>query len=193
MNPQRCGPRLANFVGTMRFATTPVSALLFASLSLVACSSSEAEDDAGDEKPDAAAPHGLEVQVGVPDPQDDLEFLRLEHDGDIELGTFGQGGTHALLAVRCIGFGSQAFVDVSLTNLETDKVVMTLPSKRPQLLICREQPEAACDYLPIILMTGGLADPDEKDGLHVRVTAEVHNEAGKHGTASEDGYLRKNL
>jgi hypothetical protein len=71
--------------------------------------------------------------------------------------------------------------------------VMTAPSTRPQLLLCRDKAMRVCDLLPIHVMTGGLADPTKKDGLAVRVTATVHNEAGKMASASQDGVLRQNF
>jgi hypothetical protein len=137
----------------------------------------------------------VEVQIGTPDPMTGLDFVRLMSGGDIALETFGQGGTHATVAVRCIGFGGKAFVDVTVENLDSDSgaQVMTVPSVRPQLLLCRDKAMEICDLLPIHVMTGGLADPDKKDGLPVRVTATVHNEAGLMASASEDGVLRKSF
>jgi hypothetical protein len=137
----------------------------------------------------------VEVQIGTPDPTTGLDFVKLMPGGDIALETFGQGGTHATVAVRCIGFGSKAFVDVALENLDSDSgaQVMTVPSVRPQLLLCRDMNMQVCDLLPIHVMTGGLADPDKKDGLPVRVTATVHNDAGLMASASQDGVLRKSF
>jgi hypothetical protein len=70
---------------------------------------------------------------------------------------------------------------------------MTVPSVRPQLLLCRDKQMQICDLLPIHVMTGGLADPDKKDGLPVRITANVHNQAGRMASGSADGVLRKNF
>src|SRR5262245_4562154 len=56
----------------------------------------------------------LAVEIGKPDPSGNLDFVPLADGDDIALGTFGQGGTHAVLAVRAIGFGNKAFVDVTL-------------------------------------------------------------------------------
>lgn len=135
----------------------------------------------------------LRVEIGTPSPAGDLEYIPLDDGGDIALGTFGQGGTHAVLAVRCIGFGNRAFVDVTLENLMSGKTVATLPSSRPQLLLCREKPKGACDMLPIYVMTGGLADPAEKDGLRIRVTANVRGVDGEEASASIEGVLRKDF
>jgi len=141
--------------------------------------------DSGRSKPRFA------VEIGTPSPSGDLGFVPLEDGGDISLNTFGQGGTHAELAVRAIGFGNKAFVDVTLENLDSGATVATLPSSRPQLLICREKPQGACDMLPIYVMTGGLAEPSQKDGLRIRVIADVHGEGGDEATASREGVLRK--
>ena len=149
--------------------------------------SGPADSDAGKPKPKR------KVLIGTPSPEGDLPFRPLEAGGDIALGTFGQGGTHATLAVRCIGFGTKAFVDVMLENLDSGETVRTLPSSRPQLLIPRDEPAGAADMLPIYVMTGGLADPSEKDGLRIRVTAEVQNPQGDEGSASREGILRKNF
>jgi len=160
----------------------------------LACGGETTRD--GQSQRDAAA-HGdagageLAVEIGTADLQT-LDFLPLEPGGDIPLGTFGQGGTHAVLAIRCVGFGTRAFVDVTLVNLDSDASVMTPVSIHPALLLCRGD-AGVCDDLPIYLMTGGLADPDKKDGLHVQVTADVHNDGGQMGSASVDGVLRKNF
>jgi len=142
--------------------------------------------DAG---PDAGS--GAQVVIGTPSEDGRLGFVPLEVGGDIPLDTFGQGGTHATLAVRCIGFGNKAWVDVTIDNVADGASVFTFPMTRPQLLVCRDDERNVCDQLPIHVMTGGLADPSEKDGLRVRVTATVRNEAGERGSASIEAVLRQ--
>ena len=133
------------------------------------------------------------VEIGTPDPKTGLDFVPLMQGGDIALETFGQGGTHATVAIRCIGFGSRAFVDVVVENIGTGDQVMTVPSVRPQLLLCRDKAMQICDLLPVHVMTGGLADPTQKDGLEVRVTGTVHDDAGHMASASQEGVLRKSF
>ncbi len=142
---------------------------------------------------DAGSAPEPEVQIGTPDPQTGLDFVPLMDGGDIPLETFGQGGTHATVAVRCIGFGDRAFVDVIVENLDSGARVMTVPSTRAQLLLCRDKAMQTCDMLPIHVMTGGLADPSQKNGLAVRVTANVHNDAGVMASGSQNGVLRQNF
>lgn len=162
---------------------------------LVACDEDggrDADDGGQGSERDSGRPEPrFAVEIGTPSPRGDLGFVTLEKGGDVALDTFGQGGTHAELAVRAIGFGNRAFVDVTLENLSTGATVATLPSSRPQLLICREQPEGACDYMPIYVMTGGLAEPSEKDGLRIRVIADVRGEGGDEASASRECVLRK--
>jgi hypothetical protein len=154
---------------------------------LGACDSSTSEPrDAG---PDTGACDELSVEIGLRDER--LRFHALESGGDIPLETFGQGGTHATIAVRTRGFGKLAFVDVELENLSTGETVMTVPSSRPQLLLCRDAADCVCDLVPLHVMTGGLAEPDQKDGLRVRVTAEVRTEQGLTAVGSQEGVLRK--
>jgi hypothetical protein len=163
---------------------------LFAALALVAlpgCCETRTvviEPDAGEPEPE------LEVRIGMRRDARDNTFVPLDPGGDIHLGTFGQGGTHAELAVRCIGFGNRAFVTLTLENLRDGTVIMHPPTSRPQLLRCVEEPKGACDLLPIYFMTGGLAEPAEKDDLPVLVRASCLNEAGDQATASIDGVLR---
>jgi len=140
--------------------------------------------------PDAGSEPRLAVQIGMRVGPRDNTFVALEPGGDIRLGTFGQGGTHAELAVRCIGFGNRAFITLTLENLRDGTVIMYPPTSRPTLLRCVEEPAGACDYLPIYFMTGGLAPPTEKDGLPVLVRATCLNEAGEQGSTSIDGVLR---
>ena len=174
-----------------------VAVVLMLGAALGACDESNGDPRGKDGGPHDTDSGGrkrkLSVEIGKPSPAGDLEFVPLDEGDDIALGTFGQGGTHAVLAVRCIGFGNKAFVDVSLENLGSGATVGTLPSSRPQLLICREEPEGACDMLPIYVMTGGLAEPNEKDGLRIRVTADVHNEQGDEASGSREGILRKDF
>jgi hypothetical protein len=161
---------------------------------LAACGddSNGSDDPDGDGGRDSGpAKPRLAVEIGTPSPKGDLGFVALEDGGDIPLNTFGQGGTHAELAVRAIGFGNKAFVDITLENLDSGATVGSLPSSRPQLLICRETPKGACDMLPFYVMTGGLAEPSQKDGLRIRVIAEVHTEGGDEASASREGVLRK--
>ena len=140
-------------------------------------------------RPDAGEP-SLAVEIGMRVGPRDNTFVALEPGGDIHLGTFGQGGTHAELAVRCIGFGNRAFVTLTLENLRDSTVIMHPATSRPQLLRCVEEPAGACDLLPIYFMTGGLAAPTEKDDLPVLVRASCLNEAGDQATTSIDGVLR---
>jgi len=160
------------------------------------CEDSECGVEGPLPSPDAApvadsGPSVLQVQIGLPDEASGLEFLPLASGGDIPLETFGQGGTHATVAVRCIGLGTnRAFVDVTVENLGTGDSVMTVPSTRPQLWLC-DDARHVCVQLPVHVMTGGLAPPEEKDGLAVRITAEVRDESGRSGVGSEDGVLRK--
>ena len=71
------------------------------------------------------------VDVGLPGGADGLEFVALEPGGEVPLQTFGQGGTHALLAVRCGGLGNAAFVGVEIANGATGDTVSAPPSASP--------------------------------------------------------------
>jgi hypothetical protein len=132
------------------------------------------------------------VQIGTYD-ADTLDFLPLANGGDIPLRTFGQGGTHAALAVRCIGFGMTAFIDVLLVNLQSGQTASSVTMNKPALLLCRDKDNHVCDDLPFNVMTGGLADPDKKDGLRIRVIAKVHNDDGVKASAMREGVLRKDF
>jgi hypothetical protein len=125
------------------------------------------------------------VEIGVPDGSDGLGFRALDDGAELRLQTFGQGGTHVLLAVRCLGFEKRAFVSAKLGNLLTDVEVEEPPPARPQLLYCHDQ--GICDLVPYLAHTSGLTGSDEeKDGLPVRVTVEVHDGAGAHAETSRD-------
>jgi hypothetical protein len=146
----------------------------------------------GDIAGDGAPGDAIEVEIGTPGGVGELEFIPLSEGGDIPLETFGQGGTHATVAVRARGLGTNvAFFDVSVENRETGDIVMTVPSSRPQLWICDEAREV-CDQLPVHVMTGGLAEPgiENRDGLRVIVSAVVRDERGRTGRGSEEGTLQ---
>ncbi|MDD9964869.1 MAG: hypothetical protein OXR73_01485 [Myxococcales bacterium] len=141
---------------------------------------------------DGGAPgmdNGMEVQIGIPDPEIGAGFLPLERDGDIVLDTFGQGGSHAELALACRGFGTSVFPQFAVENLADGSTIMTACFSAPQPLLCDD--EELCIDSPNFVMLGGLADPDELDGLHVRVTARVESASGEQGEASQTGYLRR--
>ena len=117
------------------------------------------------------------VELGEPGGEDDLDFLPLVDGAELRLQTFGQGGTHVLVAVRCHGFGSRAFISATLRNLVTDVEVEEPAPARPQLLYCGD--DDGCDLVPSLVHASGLTDTDEeRDGLHVLLTAKARNEAG---------------
>lgn len=127
-----------------------------------------------------------QVEVGVPGGSDGLEFTPFEDGSVLDLHTFGQGGTHVLLALRCTGFGSRAFVALTVKNLNSGTELFTPAPARPQLLYC-DGP--VCDLVPITMMMSGITPNDaERDGLPIEVTANVHNAAGVSG---EDSLLAK--
>lgn len=158
-----------------------------ASTIVVACSWACSGGDGPETIPSDHA--SVEVDIGLPGGDNGLEFMRLEPGQDVLLETFGQGGTHILLAVRCSGFGNRAFVNVSLTNLQTGARVVAPPPASPQLLLCRD--ERNCDLLPLFVMTGGLTAPGEnKDGVPIRIDAEVNNVAGARARVEREAVLR---
>lgn len=151
------------------------------------CGSSRAPApvDAG---PMDAEPVPVSVEIGVPGGTDGLDFQPFAAGGELRLQSFGQGGTHVFLAVRCIGFGSRAFVNITLTNELTQVQVFSPEPVRPQLLYCREP--SVCDLVPILAMTGGLTEPDvERNGLPIEVAVEVHNQAGLAASATQAAVL----
>lgn len=116
------------------------------------------------------------VELGVPAGSSELDFAPLEAGAELRLQTFGQGGTHVLVAVRCSGFGNRAFVSASLKNLTTDAEVLEPEPARPQLLYCGEE-EQACDLVPYLVHASGLTETDEeKDGLPVALTVRVRDD-----------------
>lgn len=148
----------------------------------LACSSPTAPDEA------AAEPGAASVQIGIPAGADGLEFAPIEADAELSLRTFGQGGTHVFLGVRCLHFGNRAFVGITLTNLVTGKAIIAPAPARPQLLYCTE-PEV-CDLVPVLVMTAGLTEPDaERHGLPVRIDVVVHNDSGVSAGATAEARL----
>jgi hypothetical protein len=127
------------------------------------------------------------VQLGIPGGPDGLDFTELEDGSVLHLETFGQGGTHVLLAVRCIGFGTRAFVELRAKNLVDGTELVAPAPARPQLLFCEGED---CDLVPITVMMGGIAPSDaERDGLPIELTANVHNVAGVTGSDSRRAQL----
>jgi hypothetical protein len=134
----------------------------------------------------ASNPSG-EVQLGVPGGSDGLSFEPFVDGMELRLETFGQGGTHVLLGVRCIGFGSRAFVSITLRDSNTGTEIVAPAPARPQLLFCDGD---NCDLVPITVMAGGLTQTnEERNGLPIAISVEVHNQAGVTGSATATAVL----
>ena len=154
-----------------------VSLLLCAS----ACSSAE---------PGAvgAGPAQVSVDLGLSSGPDGLEFEHLEPGGSVPLYTFGQGGTHALLAVRCVGLGERAFVAISISNPADGRSVSAPAGQSPRLLGCNT--DGSCDLLPLLVMTGGLVAPGtDRDGLAVLIRADASNLDGLAASVERAAFL----
>ncbi len=163
-----------------RLAGLPLVAGLAASLA-AAC-------DGGTGAPGAdAGSTGVAVDVGVAGGPDGLDFVPIQPGGEIALHTFGQGGTHALLAVRCIGLGNRAFVSVAITNVATGRESVAPAGTSPRLLLCED--ERTCDLLPLLLMTGALTAGSEGSSVPVLVSAEAHNADGVGASVEREAVL----
>jgi hypothetical protein len=162
--------------------------VLAAALVLLTAGCGSAPADAAPSVEGGVDAANVSVEIGLPAGDDGLEFAPLAPDGELRLESFGQGGIHVLLAVRCIGFGNRAFVSITVTNLLTGAKVVSPAPSRPQLLLCRDA--EVCDLVPVLVMVGAIAaNGTERNGLHVRVTAEVHNSEGAASSASQEGVL----
>jgi hypothetical protein len=128
-----------------------------------------------------------QVELGVPGGPDSLDFVPLDDGQVLNLETFGQGGTHVLLGVRCVGFGQRAFVSLRVQNMVDGTELVAPAPARPQLLFCDGD---VCDLVPITMMMGGIAANDaQRDGLAIKISAEVHNDAGLTGQCSRQATL----
>ncbi len=154
-----------------------------------ACSGSPAAAAGGEAGAGGAASpvDAVSVEVGVPAGPDGLDFEPMPAGSELRLQTFGQGGTHVLVAVRSAGFGKRAFVSATLRNLTTDVEVEEPAPARPQLLYCGD--DGFCDLVPYLVHASGIAADEERDGLRVLLTAQVRNEAGAQAEASIEAVL----
>ncbi|HKY39811.1 MAG TPA: hypothetical protein VJN18_27930 [Polyangiaceae bacterium] len=151
-----------------------------ASLLGTACSPARTDPldgEAGASSAAGAASQSYSVGLGVPGGPDGLDFVPLDDGAELRLQTFGQGGTHLIVAVRALGFGNRAFVSAKLRNLQSGVEIEEPAPARPQLLFCGEG--GFCDLVPYLVHASGLTETDEeKDGLEVELSAEVRNDAG---------------
>ena len=148
---------------------------------LVACSA-----DAPSASPEPSAE--VWVDVGLPGGSDGLEFVPLAPGGAVPLQTFGQGGTHALLAVRTSGLGDRAFVSVTIRNAASGAEVSAPAGSSPRLLACHDTGE--CDLLPLLVMTGGLVLPGQmRDGLAVLVRVDATGAEGGSASVEREAQL----
>lgn len=163
----------------LRHLPSSFGAWLGLSLILSACS--------GDAEPPPGEPSTW-VDVGVTSGEDGLGFETLQPGGAVPLHTFGQGGTHALLAVRSRGLGERAFVSVSIRNVASGDEVRAPAGREPRLLLPRG--DGVYDLLPLLVMTGGLVAPgDERDGLPVLVRVDASNTAGAAASVEREAVL----
>jgi hypothetical protein len=153
---------------------------------LLACSCSanpgSTPGGAGDAGAAGAPETETSADLGVPGGSDGLTFVPLEDGAVLKLQTFGQGGVHVLVGVRCSGFGNRAFVSGSLTDPQTSKETEEPEPARPQLLYCEQ---GLCDLVPYLVHATGLTPTfAEMDGLEVTLSANVRSETGAHADAS---------
>lgn len=128
------------------------------------------------------------VDLGVSSGPDGLDFEHLAPGGSVPLYTFGQGGTHALLAVRCRGLGERAFVALTITNPADGRQVSAPAGQSPRLLACAS--DGTCDLLPLLVMTGGLVPPGtDRDGLGVVIRADASNLEGIAVSVEREAFL----
>jgi len=154
----------------------------------IGCSSSGGATSPMNSAGAGGEPAAVSVELGTPGGDDGLEFVPMTDGTELRLQTFGQGGTHVLVGVRCTGFGSRAFVSAELENLTSGVAVEEPAPARPQLLYCSDRGD--CDLVPYLVHASGLTKTDsEKDGLHVRLTVHVRNEAGASGDCSREAVL----
>lgn len=149
-------------------------------------------DAASPEVREDAGPTGPEVtlEIGIPDPEKSSTFLELPDDGDVLIQDGGQGGTHALVALRFTGFGQWVYYQITIRDPEGGGQVMTPELIRPRPMLCDEA-LFECRYSPILVVIGGLAPKEEWDGLDVEISALVRNEEGAQAVATKYATLRR--
>lgn len=148
------------------------------------------DHDANTPVPMEAGPQILPVEIGTPDEVSSTTFLELAEGGDVQLQDGGQGGTHALLALRFSGFGNWIFYEVAIQNLDGEGRVATPKLVRPRPVPCDDE-GVVCRMSPIFAVIGGLADRSDWDGLHVEITGRVWNEDGLEGMGTRRAILRR--
>ncbi len=154
--------------------------MLLMAVTASACSGGSANEGAPAEDPPGPSP-ASNVELGVPGGADGLDFAPLAADAELDLHTFGQGGTHVLLAVRTLGFGIRAYVGFTLTDDTGGNEIDAPPPVRPQLFAC-DDAGYVCDLAPVTIMTGGLFGPDEtRSGLPVLIHVNAYTDAGASG------------
>ena len=186
-------------------------AIVLAMLSLVGCGDDGGKrtSDGNDDEPDAGPKPS--IAIGIADAERGILFVPLQPGDDVTLETRGQGGMHATFVIQVIGFGIQAWTDITMRNLgdydgdagvdfdggvdgnpDMGQEVSTTMSHQPPLLACMPlTPPVYCRTFPRILMTGGLTrELDELPNLHVEVEVNVRNRDGLNLTATTDVFLR---
>lgn len=156
--------------------------LLALALALAGCSGHDGPSQGVPRPP----PDGPTVELGVPGGDDGLDFVPFARDQVLKLETFGQGGTHVLLAARTRGFGKRAYAAFSVENQLTGNTLEAPAPTRPQLFYCHED---VCDLVPVTMMMGGIAEDAERDGLPIGVSVEVHTDDGLAASDSRDAHL----
>lgn len=130
------------------------------------------------------------VEVGIPDPDNSAHFLSLEPGGEVKVDTFGQGGFHAEVGIAFRGFGDAIYPQIVIENLEDGEGRVDTPIP-PRAQPVRCDADGYCIDPRTFVMLGGLADIDDLDGLRVRITARIENDAGLRGEDSREAVLRR--
>lgn len=144
----------------------------------------------GDAGPGDAGPLDPVVEVGIPDPDNSANFLPLAPGGEVKVDTFGQGGYHAEVGIAFRGFGDEVYPQIVIENLEDGEGRVDTPIP-PRAQPVRCDADGYCVDPRTFVMLGGLADVDDLDGLRVRITARIENDAGLRGEDSREAVLRR--
>lgn len=130
----------------------------------------------------------LEVELGIPDKETRRIFLPLEPGGDVFYFKGLQVEEFVMLAIRVRQTQPEAFVEVSVENVNTGAIASQPAAEVPDPLDCTD--DGWCSMVPVLLPARMLGALSELNDIPLKVQCKVWRKGGPEGEAHVEAVLR---
>jgi hypothetical protein len=137
---------------------------------------------------DARAPEPMEIEIGIPDKETRRQFLPLEQGGDVFYFKGLQIEEFVMLAIRIKQTEPEAFVEVTVENVETGATASQPAAELPDPLDCTS--DGWCTLAPVLLPARELGALTEINDARLKLHCKAWRDDGARGEANAEGVLR---